>query len=53
MHEAWARPLVLFMFLQAGFVILQSWVGPTFFMPARVSGVSHKGPDILRLTTSA
>ncbi|KAL1717484.1 hypothetical protein EV715DRAFT_202986 [Schizophyllum commune] len=36
-ERAWARPLVLFMFLQAGFVVLQSWVGPTFFMPARLA----------------
>ncbi|KAL1744551.1 hypothetical protein HDZ31DRAFT_38449 [Schizophyllum fasciatum] len=36
-ERTWARPLVLFMVLQAGFVILQSRLGPTAFMPARLA----------------
>ncbi|TRM63296.1 hypothetical protein BD626DRAFT_583688 [Schizophyllum amplum] len=35
-ERSWARPLVVFIALQAGFVILQSWLGPTFFMPGRL-----------------
>lgn len=36
-HAAWIYFLALFVFMQAFFVILQDELGPTFFLPARVS----------------
>ena len=36
-HVAWVYFLALFVFMQAFFVILQDELGPTFFLPARVS----------------